>query len=127
MAADLWAARAVHTPCEVVQGMVLFVSSHLLLRLRSVPEAGGAATGSQRFYGGMSKARPRAVCRHAHFVEEDLGETRKSVELRDRAHRDARCLHRHEDEAQAVMALGRVAGKQQGFGGYCAGASRNCS
>ncbi|MCY1222161.1 hypothetical protein D9M72_342420 [compost metagenome] len=51
--------------------------------------------------------------RHAHVVEEDLGETGLAVELADRAHGDARRIERHQHEGQPVVSRrGRIGAEQ---------------
>jgi len=48
----------------------------------------------------------------AHIVEENLGEARQPVQLRNGAHRNARQIERHQNEAEPPVALGiRIAAK----------------
>ena len=41
-----------------------------------------------------------------HIVEEDLGEARVAIKLRNGSHGDARCIERHKDERESFVARG---------------------
>ncbi len=88
---------------------ISFAERHALLRLAEPRDAGAFVAEQELRHVPAAVLLVDAILhRHAHVVEEHLVQVMAVVDRDDRAHRDARRLHVHQQERDALLPLRRV-------------------